>query len=65
MQSTYLDFERPLEDLDRRIEELRGLTPPSAELQGLEQSREQLERQLYGELSPWYQVQLSRHPDRP
>ena len=65
MQATYLDFERPLEDLDRRIEELRGLKPPSRELKSLEQSRAELERQLYGDLSPWYQVQLSRHPDRP
>lgn len=65
MQSTYLDFERPLEELDRRIEDLAGLEPPSPELQRLQQDRLQLESDIYRELSPWYRVQLSRHPDRP
>jgi acetyl-CoA carboxylase carboxyl transferase subunit alpha len=65
MQSTYLDFERPLEELDRRIEELRGRQPPAAELKALEESRAALEAELYRDLSPWYRVQLSRHPDRP
>jgi acetyl-CoA carboxylase carboxyl transferase subunit alpha len=64
MQSTYLDFERPLEELDRRVEELRGVAP-SAELAQVEQGRRELEREIYGELTPWYRVQLSRHPDRP
>jgi acetyl-CoA carboxylase carboxyl transferase subunit alpha len=65
MQSTYLDFERPLEDVDRRIEELRGRKPPPTELAALEADARDLEKQLYGDLSPWYRVQLSRHPDRP
>ena len=65
MQSTYLDFERPLEELDRRIEELRGRKPPPTELEGLERGRAALEAELYRDLSPWYRVQLSRHPDRP
>jgi acetyl-CoA carboxylase carboxyl transferase subunit alpha len=65
MQSTYLDFERPLEELDRRVEELSAHTPPPPELEPLEQSRRRLEAQIYADLSPWYRVQLSRHPDRP
>ncbi len=65
MQSTYLDFERPLEDLDRRVEELSARRPRPAELQPLEQSRHRLEAEIYQDLSPWYRVQLSRHPDRP
>jgi acetyl-CoA carboxylase carboxyl transferase subunit alpha len=65
MQSTYLDFERPLEELDRQIEEARARKSPLAEIAELEARRRNLEAQLYGELSPWYRVQLSRHPDRP
>jgi acetyl-CoA carboxylase carboxyl transferase subunit alpha len=65
MQSTYLDFERPLEELDRAIEEARARKSPVGELAGLEARERDLEAQLYGGLSPWYRVQLSRHPDRP
>jgi acetyl-CoA carboxylase carboxyl transferase subunit alpha len=65
MQSTYLDFERPLEELDRAIEEARGRKFPVEEIAGLEARERDLEGQLYGDLSPWYRVQLSRHPDRP
>jgi acetyl-CoA carboxylase carboxyl transferase subunit alpha len=63
MQTTYLDFERPLQELDRRLAALG--TAPSAERAGLERSRRQLESEIFRELSPWYRVQLSRHPDRP
>ncbi len=65
MQSTYLDFERPLEELDRRVEDLRGRKAPAAEIRRAEASREALEGEIYRDLSPWYRVQLSRHPDRP
>jgi acetyl-CoA carboxylase carboxyl transferase subunit alpha len=63
--STYIDFERPLEELDRRVEELRGDRRQSAELRRLESERRRLEAEIYRELSPWQRVQLSRHPDRP
>jgi acetyl-CoA carboxylase carboxyl transferase subunit alpha len=65
MQSTYLDFERPLEEIDRAIEEARARKSPVAEIAALEARERDLETQLYGDLSPWYRVQLSRHPDRP
>ncbi len=65
MQSTYLDFERPLEELDRRIEERRTRAASPDEIVGLETSRDALERDLYADLSAWYRVLLSRHPDRP
>jgi acetyl-CoA carboxylase carboxyl transferase subunit alpha len=65
MQSTYLDFERPLEELDRQIEEARARKSPDTEVAGLEARVRDLEAQLYGDLSSWYRVQLSRHPDRP
>jgi acetyl-CoA carboxylase carboxyl transferase subunit alpha len=65
MQSTYLDFERPLEDLDRRVEELSPPTPSPAALEELRRRRATMEEELYRDLSPWVRVQLSRHPDRP
>ncbi|MBI2962579.1 MAG: acetyl-CoA carboxylase carboxyltransferase subunit alpha [Deltaproteobacteria bacterium] len=65
MQSTYLDFERPLEELDRRIEELSGGRPRAPELDELLRGRVRLETELYRDLGPWVRVQLSRHPDRP
>jgi len=63
MQSTYLDFERPLQDLDRRLEAIGERK--SAERDGLEKERRALESEIYSDLSAWYRVQLSRHPDRP
>ena len=46
MQSTYLDFERPLEELDRQIEEARARKSPHAEVAGLEARGRALEAQL-------------------
>src|SRR5690606_7591794 len=64
-----LDFERPIIDLQRKIEELRGLSPPSvdftSEIRKLEQKARKLTREVFAELSPHQKVQLSRHPARP
>ncbi|MEA2624231.1 MAG: acetyl-CoA carboxylase carboxyl transferase subunit alpha [Candidatus Binatota bacterium] len=65
MLSTYLEFERPLEDVDRRIEALRGRESANGEVGALEVRRSELESELYTELAAWQRVQLSRHPDRP
>jgi acetyl-CoA carboxylase carboxyl transferase subunit alpha len=65
MQSTYLDFERPLEDLDRQVEELSARRPHAAGLEELCRRRADLEAVLYRDLSAWVRVQLSRHPERP
>lgn len=65
MQSTYLDFERPLEDLDRRANDLAARRPRPPDLDDVERRRSDLEAEIYRQLSPWVRVQLSRHPDRP
>lgn len=69
MPTTYLDFEKPLAELDKRLDTLRGLTTRSAEeeaeLATLEAQCRQQEAGIYGALSPWQRVQLSRHIDRP
>lgn len=67
-----LDFERPLVELRKRIEDLRALSPdavqPSAmaaTLVDLEKQAARLQEQLFANLSPWQRTLLSRHPGRP
>jgi acetyl-CoA carboxylase carboxyl transferase subunit alpha len=65
----YLDFEQPLVELETRVRELRALSDTGGrvdrELKKLEERSERLSREIYGELTIWQRVQLSRHPDRP
>jgi acetyl-CoA carboxylase carboxyl transferase subunit alpha len=67
--TTYLEFEKALVDIDKRLETLRRLSSRSdaeqAELTTLEEQCRQQETEIYGSLSSWQQVQLSRHTDRP
>ena len=69
MPSSYLDFEQPLADIDKRLDELRRLSARSeeeqAELASLAEQSQKLEREIYESLLPWQRVQLSRHIDRP
>lgn len=65
-----LDFERPLADLDRRIQVLqkRGdrLRPEErTQLAGMERDLERQMRELYSALTPWQRVQVARHRHRP
>ncbi len=64
-----LEFERPLLDLERKIEELRQLQQGSIdfseEIRLLEAKAERLLDQIFSELNPWQVVQLSRHSERP
>jgi acetyl-CoA carboxylase carboxyl transferase subunit alpha len=66
----WLDFERPLVELEERIRTLqdsavlRGLKVDS-EVEGLRRRVEQLGREIFENLDPWQRVQLARHPRRP
>ncbi|MFO7914375.1 MAG: acetyl-CoA carboxylase carboxyltransferase subunit alpha [Candidatus Krumholzibacteriales bacterium] len=62
-----LDFEDPVYELEEKIEagKQRGLEPESAEMKKLRERLEELEARVYSGLSPWEEVQLARHPDRP
>ena len=62
-----LPFERPILELERRIEELKVLPDVSlnGELKPLEQKRDRLLDEVFGRLSPWEIVQVARHPQRP
>jgi acetyl-CoA carboxylase carboxyl transferase subunit alpha len=66
----FLDFERPLGELEGKLDELRHLSTTSElniaeEVGRLEASAARLLRQTYGRLTPWQKVQVARHPERP
>ena len=69
MATHYLEFEKPIADLEAKIEELNLLSSTSgsfdAEVDGLRKKAEQLRRKLYSELDPWMKTQVARHPQRP
>jgi acetyl-CoA carboxylase carboxyl transferase subunit alpha len=66
----FLDFERPIAELEGKIEELRHLSTTGElniadEVGRLETSANRLLRQTYARLTPWQKVQVARHPERP
>lgn len=68
--TVYLDFEKPIADLEGKIEELRHLSNKGdinivEEISKLQNKADRLLRQTYANLSPWNKVQLARHPERP
>ncbi len=70
MKRYYLDFERKLEPLERRIEEIRkfhDVEDPhyASELESLHHKARKAEREIYGAMSNWQRLQLSRHVNRP
>ncbi len=68
MARTILDFEKPLEDLEQKYEEMRQLSETvelSNELAAMRAQIEELTRETYQHLTRWQRVQVARHPDRP
>lgn len=67
----YLDFEKPVADLDGKILELKqisqeeGSLDMSDEIARLEVRSQTALRDIYKKLSPWQKTQVARHPDRP
>jgi len=67
----YLDFERPIAELEGKIVELRQLAAadPTMQIDGevarLQQKADQLVKDTYARLTPWQKVQVARHPARP
>ena len=66
----FLDFERPVAELEGKIEELRRLSTTGElniadEVGRLQSSADRLLRQTYSRLTPWQKVQVARHPERP
>jgi acetyl-CoA carboxylase carboxyl transferase subunit alpha len=66
----FLDFERPIAELEGKIDELRHLSTDSGlniteEVGRLEAQANRLLQQSYSRLTSWQKVQVARHPDRP
>jgi acetyl-CoA carboxylase carboxyl transferase subunit alpha len=67
----YLDFEKPVADLQGKVQELRSLEKEGdavaigEEIGRLEAKAAQALAEIYGKLTPWQKTQVARHPDRP
>jgi acetyl-CoA carboxylase carboxyl transferase subunit alpha len=66
----FLDFEKPIAELEGKIEELRRMSEPDGiniadEISRLTLVADKQLRATYGRLTPWQKTQVARHPDRP
>ena len=70
MKKHSLEFEKPLLDLEKQLDEIVKSSHDSdldfsTEIKAIEKKIEQTKREVYSDLTPWQKVQLSRHPNRP
>ena len=71
MAAHYLDFERPIADLEAKIDELSKLSDTAgpgafdSEIASLRQRAETMRREAYTKLDTWQKIQVARHPERP
>jgi acetyl-CoA carboxylase carboxyl transferase subunit alpha len=66
----YLDFEKPVADLENKIEELRRLADGrdmniTSEIKKLSKKARELRVDIFSKLTPWQKTLLARHPERP
>lgn len=65
----YLDFEKPIADLEEKIEELRQISVDDEvlrpEIERLRKKADQLRASIFSNLTRWQRIQLARHPGRP
>jgi acetyl-CoA carboxylase carboxyl transferase subunit alpha len=66
----YLEFEKPIEDLELKIEEMKRISDGkdvnlSGEVKKLEKKVKEVSTEIFSKLTPWQKTQLARHPDRP
>ncbi|MFH1504293.1 MAG: acetyl-CoA carboxylase carboxyltransferase subunit alpha [Candidatus Omnitrophota bacterium] len=64
------DFEKPISELEKKIEGLKKFSEEkkvdiSSEISNLHQKLEILKKETYSQLTPWQKIQISRHPNRP
>ena len=69
---TYIEFEKPIAELESKVAELRSLSEKDGsnvsiggEIETLEQKALQLLADTYAKLTPWQKTQVARHPERP
>ncbi len=69
--NTYLEFEKPIEQLDNKVHELKSLNdnaPSDSLLEEITQVEEQINEtyeKIYSSISPWQRTLVARHPQRP
>ncbi|HWR57337.1 MAG TPA: acetyl-CoA carboxylase carboxyl transferase subunit alpha, partial [Thermodesulfovibrionales bacterium] len=66
----YLEFEKPLEELETKIDELKRLSDGkdidiTSEVRRLEKKAKDLRSEIFTQLTPWQKTMIARHPDRP
>jgi acetyl-CoA carboxylase carboxyl transferase subunit alpha len=64
------DFEKPIIELEQKIEDLKKLSETqavdvAAEINSLQGKLDTIRKEVYGNLTPWQRVQIARHPQRP
>ena len=67
---TFLDFEKPIEELFEQLEKIKQVAEKSGvdvskTIADIEEKIFRARTEIYGNLTPWQRVQVSRHPDRP
>src|SRR3989440_8485742 len=68
---SYLDFEKPVAEIEAKVAELRALESSDSaaafgeEISRLEAKAAETLKDLYAELTPWQKTQVARHPERP
>ncbi|MGE4357341.1 MAG: acetyl-CoA carboxylase carboxyl transferase subunit alpha, partial [Candidatus Omnitrophota bacterium] len=65
-----MDFEKPIIELERKIEELKKFSETkkidlSVEIKRLEEKLDKIRHEIFENLTPWQRVQIARHPARP
>ncbi|HQN51703.1 MAG TPA: acetyl-CoA carboxylase carboxyltransferase subunit alpha [Phenylobacterium sp.] len=71
MAAHYLEFERPIADLEAKIEELSKLSETAgsgsldSEIEALRARAKEMRQEAYAHLDAWQKTQVARHPDRP
>jgi acetyl-CoA carboxylase carboxyl transferase subunit alpha len=65
MNISWLEFEKPIADIQDKIDELTAITGYESEISKLKTQIEKLKTKVYSDLTPWQKVLLARHPSRP
>ncbi|PIE15577.1 MAG: acetyl-CoA carboxylase carboxyl transferase subunit alpha [Rhodobacterales bacterium] len=69
--TNYLEFEKPLAEIERKAQELRVMARANEEMDvdteaaALDKKAANMLKEIYGDLTPWRKCQVARHPDRP
>ena len=70
MNNNVLDFEKPIRELEKKIQDLKSYSEThdvdvSHSIESLEKQIDKQKEEIFSNLTPWQRVQLARHPERP